>query len=46
MIMQRCVNNSFRSVIASRHYFTDNLGCVIGSTPDRNSDGFKVSRHH
>merc|ERR1712029_978591 len=39
--MQRCINNSFRSVIASRHYFTDNLGCVIGSTPDRNSDGFK-----
>ena len=25
-----------------RSYFTDNLGCVIGSNPDRNSDSFKV----
>jgi len=24
-----------------RSYFTDNLGCVIGSNPDRNSDSFK-----
>jgi len=39
MIIQRCVK--FRTVFASRHYFTDNLGCIIGSTPDRNSDGFK-----
>ena len=30
------------SRISSRNYFTDNLGCVIGSEPDRNSDGFKV----
>jgi len=29
------------SRISSRNYFTDNLGCVIGSEPDRNSDGFK-----
>jgi len=28
-------------ISTTRSYFTDNLGCVIGSNPDRNSDSFK-----
>ena len=30
--------------IPSRTYFTDNLGCVIGSEPDRSAESFKVRR--
>ena len=38
----RCVRDLVKSRITSRNYFTDNLGCVIGSEPDRNSESFKV----
>lgn len=37
------IRNSFLRqcrISTSRSYFTDNLGCVIGSNPDKNSDSF------
>ena len=32
-------------ISTSRSYFTDNLGCVIGSKPDKNSDSFMVRNY-
>jgi len=32
-------------ISTTRSYFTDNLGCVIGSNPDRNSDSFKENEN-
>jgi len=37
------IRNSFLRqcrISTSRSYFTDNLGCVVGSKPDKNSDSF------
>ena len=42
------IRNSFLRqcrISTSRSYFTDNLGCVVGSKPDKNSDSFMVRNY-
>jgi len=39
--IRKCFLRQCQISTTRRNYFTDNLGCVIGSNPDRNSDSFK-----
>jgi len=39
--IRKCFLRQCQISTTRRSYYTDNLGCVIGSNPDRNSDSFK-----